>query len=144
MNQQAITINDIERVPGTTKTWRTTRYGVLEACYPGSGLYWPVRVGTRFEFSNPRILWWAADPNERRNAFYGLHHDTSLKIRDADGKPLDRRLCAHHADQATAHLFSRRRRWVYRRSVIFVTHTIKPFTSAFGRFFHGRSKRSHP
>lgn len=136
-----LTIHDIERVPGTTKTWRTTRSAVIEGLYPGSGILWPVPVAFPFEFSNPRVLWWVAAPNERRNAFYACHHDVALEIaREGDGKPLDRRLCAHHADQATSHLFTRRRRWLYRLAVTAVTHTLKPLTTAFGRFFHGRSK----
>lgn len=137
MAHHLLTINDIERVPGTTKTWRTTRSAVIEGFYPGSGIFWPVPVAFPFEFSNPRVLWWFADPNDRRNAYYSCHHDVSLElVKDGEGKPLDRRLCAHHADQATAHLFSRRRQWTYRTAVVAVTHTFKKPIAAFGRFFH--------
>lgn len=135
-----LTIEDIERVPGTTKTWRTTRSGFVEGLYPGAGILWPVPVGFPFEFSNPRLLWWLADPNEPRNAFFACHHDVSLELAwDGMGRPLDRRLCAHHADQATAHLFTRRRRWLYRTAVIAVTHTFKKPITAARRFFHAWS-----
>lgn len=135
-----VTIEDIERVPGTTKDWRPTRSGVIEGVFPGSGILWPVKVGEPFQFSNPRILWWAADPNDRRNAFYGLHHDTALKAKDGEGRPLNRRLCAHHAEQATAHLFTRRRRWLYRTAVVAFTHTFATPITAARRFFHGWKK----
>lgn len=134
---QLLTIHDIERVPGTTKMWRTTRTILIAAIYRGQQIEAQVPVGFPFQFSWLWPLRVLAHPNRLHNAVFAFWHDVALSmLADADGAPLDRRWCAAWAEERARASFGRRRWWKLRRNRIAAriwTHDM----AAFGRFFHG-------
>lgn len=134
-----LTIADIERVDGTSKTWRATRPMMVGAIYCGVRIIVRVRRHWDFQFSWPWGLRWLADPNALHNAVFAFWHDVALHVlKSPTGGPLDRRWAARWAEERARESIGRRRWWLLRRNRIAAriwTHDL----AAARRLFHAWS-----